>query len=131
MTRTLRIGGGLNLPLETVTQAIAILAKRRAGKSYTARRLVEQLARAGQQVVIVDPKGDWWGIRSSRLTMKCPRCNGAGVMPDYWRTVCGLCIGDGTIEAKRRWPHCRHLFRSSCNCHKRRARRSALEHREP
>lgn len=55
----------LYLPLELVTQTVGVLAKRRAGKSYTARRIVEQLFKAGQQVVIVDPKGDWWGIRSS------------------------------------------------------------------
>jgi hypothetical protein len=61
----LRISADLSLPLEAVTQSIGILAKRRAGKSYTARRLAEQLLKAGQQVVIVDPKGDWWGIRSS------------------------------------------------------------------
>jgi len=61
----LHLGPGVTLPLETVTQSIAIIAKRRAGKSYTARRLVEQLHRAGQQLVIVDPKGDWWGIRSA------------------------------------------------------------------
>ena len=61
----LRIAENLVLPLETVTQSLAVLAKRRAGKSYLARRLAEQLFRAGQQIVIVDPKGDWWGIRSS------------------------------------------------------------------
>lgn len=61
----LHLSKELSLPLETVTQAIGILAKRRAGKSYAARRLAEQLFRAGQQIVIVDPKGDWWGIRSS------------------------------------------------------------------
>ena len=65
LKHTLEIAPGLKLPLETVTQAIGILAKRRAGKSYTARRLAEQLLECGQQVVIVDPKGDTWGIRSS------------------------------------------------------------------
>ena len=60
----LEISKALHLPLETVTQAMAILAKRRAGKSYTMRRLVEQLLKANQQVVLVDPKGDQWGIRS-------------------------------------------------------------------
>jgi uncharacterized protein DUF87 len=65
VSRTLNLGPGVTLPLETVTQAIAIIAKRRAGKSYTARRLVEQLHRVGQQIVIVDPKGDWWGLRSA------------------------------------------------------------------
>lgn len=61
----LRISKALALPVDTVTQAVAILAKRRMGKSYLARRLAEQLAGAGQQLCILDPKGDWWGIRSS------------------------------------------------------------------
>lgn len=61
----LRIADELSLPLDLVTQTLAILAKRRAGKSYTARCAVEQLLAAEQQVVIVDPKGDHWGIRSS------------------------------------------------------------------
>src|SRR3954469_22657653 len=60
----LHIADGLSLPLDATTQAIGIVAKRRVGKSYTARRLAEQLLKAGQQVVIVDPKGDHWGIRS-------------------------------------------------------------------
>lgn len=65
MIKYLNIAAGVDLPLDTVTQTIGILAKRRAGKSYCARRIVEQLYRAGQQVIIVDPKGDWHGIRSS------------------------------------------------------------------
>lgn len=63
--KDLRIAKDLALPLDVVTQAIGILAKRRAGKSYLMRRLVEQLFGAGQQVVLVDPKGDQWGVRSS------------------------------------------------------------------
>ncbi len=63
--KQLHIAHGFSLPLETVTQTLAILAKRRVGKSYTARRITEQLVAAKQQVVIIDPKGDWWGIRSS------------------------------------------------------------------
>lgn len=59
------IGQAFELPLEIVTQAVGILAKRRAGKSYTTAKLVEQLFQARQQVVVVDPKGDWWGLRSS------------------------------------------------------------------
>ena len=49
----IKISKEINLPLEVVTQTIAILAKRRAGKSYTMRRLVEQLFEAGQQVILV------------------------------------------------------------------------------
>ena len=59
----LKLASNLSLPVDAVTQSIAILAKRRAGKSYTARRIAEELVRAQQQIVIVDPKGDWWGIR--------------------------------------------------------------------
>lgn len=61
----LKLAPGISLPLDVVTQTIGILAQKRKGKSYTARRLVEQLFKAGQQIVIVDPKGDWWGVRSS------------------------------------------------------------------
>ena len=61
----LEIAPDLSLPLDAVTQTIAILAKRRVGKTYLARRLAEQIYKAGVQEVIIDPKGDWWGIRSS------------------------------------------------------------------
>ena len=61
----MKLATDLSLPLDIVTQTIAIIAKRRAGKSYAARRIAEELFRANQQVVIIDPKGDWWGIRSS------------------------------------------------------------------
>jgi len=61
----IRIGTALNLPPDVVTQTVGIVAMKRAGKSYFARRFAEQLYHAGQQIVIVDPKGDWWGIKSS------------------------------------------------------------------
>lgn len=55
----------LRLPLESVTQTFAILAKRRAGKSYLASVLAEEMLDARQQVVAIDPTGGWWGLRSS------------------------------------------------------------------
>jgi hypothetical protein len=64
--RSLRLATHLSFPLELVTESVGILAKRRAGKSTTARRLAEQLHHARQQVVIADPKGDWWGLRFAR-----------------------------------------------------------------
>jgi hypothetical protein len=63
--RSLKLAKDLSLPVDVVTQTLAVLAKRRAGKSYTMRRLVEQLHHAGQQIVLVDPKGDQWGLRSA------------------------------------------------------------------
>jgi hypothetical protein len=65
MSKSLRISDDLSLPLELVTQTIAVLAKRRVGKSYLCARVVEELFRAGEQVIVLDPKGDWWGLRSS------------------------------------------------------------------
>ena len=63
--KSLQIAKDLRLPREIVTQTIAILAKRRAGKSYAMRKTVEELFESGEQVILVDPKGDQWGIRSS------------------------------------------------------------------
>lgn len=58
--------GGLKLPapLAAVTK-FAILAVSGAGKSNTAVVMAEELHTAGIPWVAVDPKGDWWGIRSS------------------------------------------------------------------
>ncbi len=61
----LRICADLSLPPELITETIAAVAKRRMGKSFFARRTAEQVARLGFPFVIIDPKGDHWGIRSS------------------------------------------------------------------
>ncbi|HWE81142.1 MAG TPA: DUF87 domain-containing protein [Gaiellaceae bacterium] len=59
----LRLGNELVLPIEVAGQAIAILAKRGAGKTNTGRVLAEELAAAGVTTVVVDPVGAWWGLR--------------------------------------------------------------------
>jgi hypothetical protein len=61
----LRISDDLSLPLDFVTSTQAILAKRRVGKSYTASVLAEEMLKAGQQIVAVDPTGAWYGLKSS------------------------------------------------------------------
>jgi DNA helicase HerA-like ATPase len=61
----LQIAPGLELPIEAVTETFAILAKRGAGKSNAAVVMAEQMHAAGAPWVAIDPKGDWWGIRSS------------------------------------------------------------------
>lgn len=63
--RRLRISPDLALPIESVTESIAILAKRGAGKTYAASVLVEEMLKAKLQVVVLDPMGAWWGLRSS------------------------------------------------------------------
>jgi hypothetical protein len=65
VTRGLRIAEDLALPVDVVTQPIAILARRGAGKTYTAAVLVEEVVRAKVPVVVLDPTGAWWGLRSS------------------------------------------------------------------
>jgi len=61
----LHLAEGLDLPLEAVTETFAILAKRGSGKTYTAAVLVEEMLLAGQTVVVADPVGVWWGLRSA------------------------------------------------------------------
>lgn len=61
----LGIGPNLSLPIDAVTEPIGMFANRGKGKSNAAHRLVEQLYHAGLPSVVLDVKGDWYGIRSS------------------------------------------------------------------
>lgn len=61
----LQISDNLSLPLEFITSTQAILAKRRVGKSYTASVQAEEMLKAKQQIVCVDPTGAWWGLKAS------------------------------------------------------------------
>lgn len=62
---TLRIASDLTLPLESVTDTIGILAVKGAGKTFTFLVLVEEMVRQGLPVVVFDPIGVCWGLRSS------------------------------------------------------------------
>lgn len=55
----------LTLPTNSVSRTFAILAMRGAGKSNAEVVMAEQMYHAGLPWVAIDPKGDWWGIRSS------------------------------------------------------------------
>ncbi|MDE2104477.1 MAG: DUF87 domain-containing protein [Patescibacteria group bacterium] len=55
----------LPIPVKTLDQHIAILGKTRAGKSSAMRVLVEFMLGDGRPVCVIDPKGDWWGLKSS------------------------------------------------------------------
>ncbi|MCA1659944.1 MAG: DUF87 domain-containing protein, partial [Verrucomicrobiaceae bacterium] len=65
MKKTLAISMTLKLPVEAVTEKFAILAVSGAGKSNAAVAMAEEMFAAGLPWVAIDPKGDWWGIRSS------------------------------------------------------------------
>ena len=60
--KTLNIGS-IQIPINVATKTIAILAKRGAGKTYTAGVLAEELAEANVPFVVFDPIDVWWGLR--------------------------------------------------------------------
>jgi hypothetical protein len=61
----IRLSDDLTAPLDAVTETFAIISKRRVGKSNVAVVMAEQMTDAGIPWVAIDPKGDWWGVRSS------------------------------------------------------------------
>jgi hypothetical protein len=60
--KTLNIGS-IQIPISVATKTIAILAKRGAGKTYTAGVVAEELAEANVPFVVFDPIDVWWGLR--------------------------------------------------------------------
>lgn len=62
---TLKISPQLALPIDSATETFGILAKKGAGKSNAAVVMAEEMFDAGIPWVAIDPKGDWWGLRSS------------------------------------------------------------------
>lgn len=64
VTESLNLGG-IKIPQEAVTETFAILAKRGKGKTYTASVMAEEMIGRGLPVLIIDPLGVWWGLRSS------------------------------------------------------------------
>lgn len=65
MKSLLHIAPGFSLALEDfVTSTQGILAKKGSGKSYLASVEAEELLDAKQQIVVIDPTGAWWGLRS-------------------------------------------------------------------
>lgn len=52
-------------PAGVLAQHMIAIGKTGSGKSSKLRIFVEHLLRAGEPVIILDVKGDWWGIKSS------------------------------------------------------------------
>jgi hypothetical protein len=59
----IKLAEHLDLPDDAATQVYAFMGRRGSGKTYAAGRLVEQLRAHGDQVVILDPVGVWYGLR--------------------------------------------------------------------
>lgn len=55
----------LCFPEKILSQHLVVLGKTGAGKSSALRHIVEHLLSEGKRVCIIDPKGDWWGLKSS------------------------------------------------------------------
>lgn len=53
------------IPKAALEQHVIALGKTGAGKSSKMRLIVEALLDDGKPITIIDPKGDWWGIKSS------------------------------------------------------------------
>jgi hypothetical protein len=55
------------IPEKALEMNIIVLGKTRSGKSSTVRVFVEQLlADAEEPICIIDPKGDWWGLKLAK-----------------------------------------------------------------
>src|SRR5260221_13957039 len=55
------------IPVGALAQRVIALGKTGAGKSSAMRFLVEGLLDDGRPITIIDPKGDWWGIKSAAV----------------------------------------------------------------
>ena len=55
----------LAFPEEVLDQHLVVLGKTGAGKSSALRHIVEHLLEQKKRVCIIDPKGDWWGLKAS------------------------------------------------------------------
>ncbi|MBV8780049.1 MAG: ATP-binding protein [Phycisphaerae bacterium] len=65
MSKTIQISRDIKLPVELTTRRSAIFGISGSGKSNTATVCIEGLLEAGEQIVLVDPKGEGWGLQTS------------------------------------------------------------------
>src|SRR5438105_460641 len=61
--KKLEIAEDFALPIEAVTESIALLGRKGSGKTYAAQKLAEEMHRLRAQFVVVDPVGVWYGLR--------------------------------------------------------------------
>ena len=62
---TLTLGPGFDVPEDIATESVGLLGQRGSGKSNGLVVIAEELHAAGIPWAAIDPKGDWFGVRSS------------------------------------------------------------------
>ncbi|MFD7161179.1 ATP-binding protein [Kribbella sp. NPDC059898] len=65
VAKQIRISADLSMPLDAATETFGIFGVKGRGKTHTAAVLTEQFLGAGVPVVVIDPTGAHWGLRSS------------------------------------------------------------------
>src|SRR5579859_7184177 len=55
----------LCIPEKVLEQHLVVLGKTGKGKSSALRHIVEHLLDEKKRVCIIDPKGDWWGLKAA------------------------------------------------------------------
>ncbi len=61
---SIKLSRNMTLPDDAVTWKMGLIGRTGKGKTNTAIVMAEQMIEAGSPVVILDPQGDWWGLRS-------------------------------------------------------------------
>lgn len=61
----IKLAKDFEIPIEAVTQTFAAIGRKGAGKTYLATMIAEQMLDAHAQVIVIDPVGNWYGLRVS------------------------------------------------------------------
>lgn len=61
--RNLEISKTVTFPPDGVTQTFACIGRKGAGKTYLATMLAEQMLDLPAQILVIDPVGNWFGLR--------------------------------------------------------------------
>lgn len=85
---TLSLAHDLDLPGDAVTQTYGFIGRKGSGKTYAAGVLVEEMLEHQSQVVVLDPVGNWYGLRLSA----------SGKSPGYEIPLFGGMRGDLPLE---------------------------------
>lgn len=65
MNDQLRLAKNLALPLDAVTQTFGCIGRKGSGKTYLAGLMAEEMLDHHAQIIIIDPVGNWYGLRVS------------------------------------------------------------------